>query len=109
MSGDVLAYAGWASVTGCWWTARLAGMGPWHGALARCSVLEREQGTPQGGPLSPLLAKVLHDEVDKALEKRGASILHGMPMTATFTCVVRKRVSGCFASRERCIRSCTFG
>jgi retron-type reverse transcriptase len=26
---------------------------------------------PQGGPLSPLLAKVLLDEVDKELEKRG--------------------------------------
>lgn len=34
-------------------------------------VLEREQGTPQGGPLSPLLANVLLDEVDKALESRG--------------------------------------
>jgi RNA-directed DNA polymerase len=34
-------------------------------------VLERQQGTPQGGPLSPLLANVLLDEVDKALEARG--------------------------------------
>ena len=33
--------------------------------------VEREQGTPQGGPLSPLLANVLLDEVDKALETRG--------------------------------------
>ena len=32
---------------------------------------EREQGTPQGGPLSPLLANVLLDEVDKQLERRG--------------------------------------
>ena len=30
-------------------------------------------GTPQGGPLSPLLANVLLDEVDKALEARGYS------------------------------------
>ena len=30
-------------------------------------------GTPQGGPLSPLLANVLFDEVDKALEARGCS------------------------------------
>lgn len=34
-------------------------------------VIERRQGTPQGGPLSPLLANVLLDEVDKALEARG--------------------------------------
>lgn len=32
---------------------------------------ERHQGTPQGGPLSPLLANVLLDEVDKELERRG--------------------------------------
>ncbi len=34
-------------------------------------VRPREQGTPQGGPLSPLLANVLLDEVDKELERRG--------------------------------------
>lgn len=34
-------------------------------------VSERHQGTPQGGPLSPLLANVLLDEVDKVLEARG--------------------------------------
>ena len=33
-------------------------------------VQERYQGAPQGGPLSPLLANVLLDEVDRALEKR---------------------------------------
>jgi RNA-directed DNA polymerase len=33
----------------------------------------RDRGTPQGGPLSPLLANVLLDEVDKALEARGYS------------------------------------
>ena len=34
-------------------------------------VQERIQGTPQGGPLSPLLANVMLDEVDKELERRG--------------------------------------
>ncbi|WP_321787871.1 group II intron reverse transcriptase/maturase [Burkholderia pyrrocinia] len=34
-------------------------------------VQRRDQGTPQGGPLSPLLANVLLDEVDKELEQRG--------------------------------------
>ncbi len=32
---------------------------------------QRDEGTPQGGPLSPLLANVLLDEVDKELERRG--------------------------------------
>ena len=32
-------------------------------------VRERNRGTPQGGPLSPLLANVLLDEVDKDLER----------------------------------------
>jgi len=36
-------------------------------------VVERHLGTPQGGPLSPLLANVLLDEVDKAMEARGYS------------------------------------
>lgn len=41
------------------------------GILDAGVVIERELGTPQGGPLSPLLANVLLDEVDKALEARG--------------------------------------
>ena len=31
----------------------------------------RQQGTPQGGPLSPLLANILLDDVDKEQERRG--------------------------------------
>jgi len=34
-------------------------------------AVERYEGTPQGGPLSPLLANVLLDEVDRELERRG--------------------------------------
>ena len=41
------------------------------GILADGVVRERHEGTPQGGPLSPLLANVLLDDVDKELEKRG--------------------------------------
>lgn len=41
------------------------------GMLALGVATERHEGTPQGGPLSPLLANVLLDEVDKELEKRG--------------------------------------
>lgn len=32
---------------------------------------QRHEGTPQGGPLSPLLSNILLDELDKELEKRG--------------------------------------
>jgi hypothetical protein len=39
--------------------------------MANGVVMERDEGTPQGGPLSPLLANVLLDEVDKELERRG--------------------------------------
>jgi RNA-directed DNA polymerase len=41
------------------------------GMMANGVVMERLEGTPQGGPLSPLLANLLLDEVDKELEKRG--------------------------------------
>ena len=41
------------------------------GIMADGVVAERHEGTPQGGPLSPLLANVLLDEVDQALERRG--------------------------------------
>jgi RNA-directed DNA polymerase len=41
------------------------------GMLADGVVMERYMGTPQGGPLSPLLANILLDEVDKQLERRG--------------------------------------
>jgi group II intron reverse transcriptase/maturase len=41
------------------------------GILALGIATERHEGTPQGGPLSPLLANVLLDEVDKELERRG--------------------------------------
>lgn len=41
------------------------------GMMVNGVVMERHEGTPQGGPLSPLLANVLLDEVDKELERRG--------------------------------------
>jgi RNA-directed DNA polymerase len=41
------------------------------GILADGVCIGREQGAPQGGPLSPLLANVLLDEVDRELERRG--------------------------------------
>jgi RNA-directed DNA polymerase len=41
------------------------------GMMVSGVVVERHEGTPQGGPLSPLLANVLLDVVDKELERRG--------------------------------------
>jgi RNA-directed DNA polymerase len=36
-------------------------------------VWDRDKGTPQGGPLSPLLSNIMLDAMDKELEKRGLS------------------------------------
>ena len=41
------------------------------GILEHGVSIERDEGTPQGGPLSPMLANVLLDEVDRELERRG--------------------------------------
>ncbi len=45
------------------------------GIMANGVVMERDEGTPQGGPLSPLLANVLLDDVDKELAQRGLSVV----------------------------------
>jgi len=41
------------------------------GVLADGVVSQRTEGTPQGGPLSPLLSNILLDDLDKELERRG--------------------------------------
>jgi group II intron reverse transcriptase/maturase len=41
------------------------------GVLEGGVVSPRAEGTPQGGPLSPLLSNILLDELDKELEARG--------------------------------------
>jgi RNA-directed DNA polymerase len=41
------------------------------GIMVNGVVQERYTGTPQGGPLSPLLSNILLDELDKELERRG--------------------------------------
>lgn len=41
------------------------------GIMINGIVTPNEKGTPQGGPLSPLLSNIILDELDKELEKRG--------------------------------------
>jgi RNA-directed DNA polymerase len=41
------------------------------GVMVNGVVVEIREGTPQGGPLSPLLANIMLDDLDKELEKRG--------------------------------------
>jgi len=41
------------------------------GMMLEGVVQAQEEGTPQGGPLSPLLSNILLDELDKELERRG--------------------------------------
>lgn len=44
-----------------------------RGAMIEGMVVRSEAGTPQGGPLSPLLANVYLDRLDQELERRGHS------------------------------------
>lgn len=41
------------------------------GIMINGVVYDAEEGTPQGGPLSPLLSNILLDKLDKELERRG--------------------------------------
>lgn len=57
------------------------------------------EGTPQGGPLSPLLSNIVLDELDKELEKRGLRFVRYADDIAIF---VRSRKAG-----ERVLESVT--
>jgi len=41
------------------------------GIMERGVISPRTEGTPQGGPLSPLLSNILLDDLDRELERRG--------------------------------------
>jgi RNA-directed DNA polymerase len=45
------------------------------GVMVNGVVMDTEEGTPQGGPLSPLLANILLDDLDRELEQRGHSFV----------------------------------
>jgi hypothetical protein len=49
----------------------------------------RKAGTPQGGPLSPLLANIYLDPMDKELEKRGVSFVRYADDIAIFASSAR--------------------
>lgn len=61
------------------------------GVLYAGITLAREEGTPQGGPISPLLANVLLDEVDQILEKRNHKFIRYADDCNVY---VRSRASG---------------
>jgi RNA-directed DNA polymerase len=44
------------------------------GVMVNGVVMETEEGTPQGGPLSPLLSNIMLDDLDKELEQAGAQV-----------------------------------
>jgi len=62
------------------------------GVMASGVVVVRHEGTPQGGPLSPLLANVLLDEVDQELERRGHAFVRYADDMRVF--VASKRAGG---------------
>jgi RNA-directed DNA polymerase len=41
------------------------------GVMINGEVMDTGEGTPQGGPLSPLLSNIMLDDLDKELERRG--------------------------------------
>jgi len=50
---------------------------------------KRQKGTPQGGPLSPLLANIYLDPLDKELEQRGVSFVRYADDVAIFASSAR--------------------
>ncbi len=66
------------------------------GLMQNGVCVSRDEGTPQGGPLSPLLANLLLDDLDKELGKRGHRGSAVMPTTAISMCNQRRRGNECW-------------
>ncbi|UEX77310.1 group II intron reverse transcriptase/maturase [Sediminicurvatus halobius] len=56
------------------------------GVMAGGVVSPRAAGTPQGGPLSPLLSNVLLDELDRELERRGHRFVRHADDVSVYVC-----------------------
>lgn len=67
------------------------------GIMHGLEFIESREGVPQGGPLSPLLANIMLDPLDKELERRGHLFAR---YADDFTILVRSKESG-----ERVLRS----
>jgi RNA-directed DNA polymerase len=75
------------------------------GVVIRGRLHKSYEGVPQGGPLSPLLATILLDDLDKELEKRGHTFVR---YADDFVVVVRTQRAGlrvkesiaCFLERK---------
>ena len=60
------------------------------GVLINGVSITSEEGTPQGGPLSPVLAKIMLDELDKELEKEDTNFAD-MQMTIMYMLKVKEQ------------------
>lgn len=45
------------------------------GVMENGLLVKTEEGSPQGGPLSPLLANIYLNEYDKEMERRGVPVI----------------------------------
>ena len=61
------------------------------GVMVGGLVSSTEEGTPQGGPLSPLLSNIVLDELDRELERRG---LHFVRYADDFVIYVKSKRAG---------------
>ena len=75
------------------------------GTMSGGLVSRRQEGTPQGGPLSPLLSNILLNELDRELERRGHRFVRYADDANIY---VRSRRAGerVMAGVERFLRQC---
>ena len=61
-------------------------------------VRPTEEGTPQGGPLSPLLSNLVLDELDKELERRGHRFCRYADDSNIYAAAIAPATASCAAS-----------